>query len=327
MPLISVLMSVHNGQRWLSEAIASVLSQSHHNFEFIIVNDGSTDTSLQVIERYASEDDRIRVLNKKNTGLAHSLNEGISWARGEWIARIDADDVCEPRRLELQLAYTKADERLILVGSAMYQINEVGSIERRFHYPIRHEDLTRNLMRLDRFFPHSSAFFRLESFRKAGGYRVKFTRAQDYDLWLRLSRMGRIGCLQAPLVRIRRHDRQISHEEAGRSQITDARMALACHLLKCRGEHDPLETASIGDNTDAFRDFLKNGLRQSGIFERAEFIRRLKSCLRSQSAALAFFKMLTTSSNWGHIIEYVRDRAVGETVTYRIIDDWLARET
>jgi hypothetical protein len=303
------------------------LEQTYEDFEFIIVNDGSTDSSLQMARRYASSDNRIRVLDKKNTGLADSLNQGISCARGEWIARLDADDVCEPRRLELQLEYAKADKRLMLIGSAMSQINEVGSVERRFRYPSRHEDLVRNLIRLDRFFPHSSAFFQLESFRKAGGYRAQIKRAEDYDLWLRLSPIGRIGCIQAPLVRVRKHDQQISHDEAGRRQMTDARLALACHLLKCRGEQDPLETALTGDGSAAFRVFLENGLRQSRIFERAEFIKQFKSCLRSSSAAPTLLKMLFSSSNWGHLVEYVGVRVVGDTVTHKIVNDWLTRGT
>jgi hypothetical protein len=179
---------------------------------------------------------------------------------------------------------------------------------------------------MDRFFPHSSAFFRLDSFRKVGGYRVRIKRAQDCDLWFRLSRMGRIGCLQAPLVRIRWHDQQISHDESGRRQITDARMALASYLLQCQGATDPLEPTSTEQDFEAFRSFFEDHLRSSRVFERAEFIRQFKSCLKRQSAAPALFKILTASSNWGHIIEYVRDRAVGETVAHKIVDDWLARK-
>lgn len=93
-PEVSVLMSVYNGERWLAESIESVLNQTFTDFEFLIVNDGSTDGSGEIINRYAEQDSRIHVFDKPNTGLADSLNYGIARAKGEWIARIDADDVC-----------------------------------------------------------------------------------------------------------------------------------------------------------------------------------------------------------------------------------------
>ena len=102
-PLITVLMAVYNGERWLHDSINSILDQTYTNFEFIIVNDGSTDNSPQIINKFAFNDRRITIYNKKNSGLTDSLNFGIQKAKGKWIARIDADDISSPGRLKKQL--------------------------------------------------------------------------------------------------------------------------------------------------------------------------------------------------------------------------------
>ena len=132
MPSITVLMAVYNGERWLAESIQSVLEQTFTNFEFIIVNDGSNDCSLQIINQFSKKDSRIRVYNKKNSGLADSLNYGIAEARGEWIARIDADDICSLERLQKQIECVRLNTDLVLVGSGLVIIDENGIIIKHF---------------------------------------------------------------------------------------------------------------------------------------------------------------------------------------------------
>src|SRR2546430_2514522 len=106
-PEVSVLMSCYNATRWLHEAIHSVLVQTHDKFELILVDDGSTDETWNIIQSYRDRDQRIVAISKKNTGLADSLNVGIARAKGAWIARLDADDLCEPTRLEEQLDFVR----------------------------------------------------------------------------------------------------------------------------------------------------------------------------------------------------------------------------
>ena len=113
----SVLMSVYNGQRYLGAAIDSILAQTFQEFEFIIVDDGSTDNTESLIRAYS--DSRIRLISKPNTGLADSLNVGLEAAKGTWIARIDADDISEPQRLERQLQRIRASPELVLLVPAV----------------------------------------------------------------------------------------------------------------------------------------------------------------------------------------------------------------
>ncbi|HIP11775.1 MAG TPA: glycosyltransferase family 2 protein, partial [Arcobacter sp.] len=102
-PMVSVLLSVYNGEKYLDEAIESILNQTYQDFEFIIINDGSTDKSLEIIEKYKKEDNRIVVISRENKGLIYSLNEGISQAKGKYIARMDADDISLATRFEEQV--------------------------------------------------------------------------------------------------------------------------------------------------------------------------------------------------------------------------------
>ena len=117
-PSITVLMAVYNGDRWLAESIQSVLGQTFTNFEFIIINDGSDDYSPQIISQFAKKDSRIHVYDKENSGLTDSLNYGIEKAQGEWIARIDADDIWRSERLQKQIECVRLNTDLVLVGSA-----------------------------------------------------------------------------------------------------------------------------------------------------------------------------------------------------------------
>ena len=125
-PTISVLMAVYNGELWLKESIRSVLKQTFSNFEFIIINDGSEDSSVEIIESFIKKDTRILLFNKSNTGLADSLNYGMMQAKGKWVARIDADDICESNRLQEQLDFVKLNKDYVLVGSGLNIIDEKG---------------------------------------------------------------------------------------------------------------------------------------------------------------------------------------------------------
>jgi len=241
-PTISVLMPCYNAERWLDESITSILSQTFSDFEFIIVNDGSRDKTLQKIEQYAASDDRIKVVDKaNNTGLTDALNIGIRVACGEWIARIDADDVCEQQRLERQLAYVNEEPDMLLLGSGCSEIDSEGKLIKTHRYPRDHASLVDRLERSQGFFPHSSAFYRRDVVQHLGGYRKQFEVAQDCDLWLRLCVLGRIGCVPEPLVRIRKHDRQISHYKYNSRQLVLGCAARTSHFIRRHGLPDPVD--------------------------------------------------------------------------------------
>jgi glycosyltransferase involved in cell wall biosynthesis len=273
-PKISVLMSVYNGEKWLHDSIESILNQTISDYEFIIVNDGSIDNSLEIIKNYQKKDNRIIIVDKKNTGLADSLNQGIKIARGEWIARIDADDISIPTRLELQYEYTHKISDVIFVGSGMIQVDSFGNQIKKYNYPEKHKDLLSNLKLVKKFPPHSSAFYNTRIVKEIGGYRPRIERGQDWDLWLRLSTKGNLACLPDFLVCVRCHDEQISHKNSGRSQIYFSRMAIISFWLKDLDEQDPVEADDKGFLE--FKTWLQKDLQNNNVFLYQDYINRLK---------------------------------------------------
>lgn len=263
-PKISVLMSCFNAEHWLNEAIESVLNQTYTNFEFIIVDDGSTDDTLQIVQNYAKQDKRIVVVTKPNTGLTDSLNVGMQRAKGKWIARLDSDDECEPTRFEKQLEYIEKSKNIVLVLAESITIDETGKYQKICKYPTEHSDLVRCLEKNLQFPPHSSAFFKLETVQKIGGYRKRIKRSQDRDLWLRLSEQGQLKCLKEPLVKIRKHKGQISCEYR-KIQIIDSRIAGTSYWLRSLGYVDPVEADDLTFST--FKLWLVRQLEETGLFE------------------------------------------------------------
>ena len=236
---ISVIMSCYNASRYLPEAIESILKQTHSDYEFIIVNDGSTDGTFDILGRYASEDDRIRVVNKENTGLADSLNCGLRVAQGEWIARQDADDISLPDRFVKQVAFLEGFPSVILVGSGCTLIDERGTPSGDYQYPTRHSLLVGQICGGESPFPHSSAMFHRQTAVRIGGYNPRFIRCQDVDLWLRFSRVAEIASLPVPLVQIRKHAAGISNHNSGSTSMIMGMAARMCHLLRSNRACDP----------------------------------------------------------------------------------------
>ncbi|MBZ1350112.1 glycosyltransferase [Alcaligenaceae bacterium LF4-65] len=237
-PVISVLMPCFNGARWIAESIDSVLNQTLTAFELIIVDGGSSDGSIDIIKRYIERDSRIILLERPGLGLSASLNLGIETARGEWIARLDADDLSEPQRLALQLDASIQNPRLVFLGSGLTEIDECSTTGKSFLYPEQSSRLLNNLLRFKRFPPHSSAFYRTSIVKKAGGYRTEIKRAEDLDLWLRLSELGELGSVPQCLVRYRKHANQTSNFEGGTPQVIDARVAMVGYWLRRNGVSD-----------------------------------------------------------------------------------------
>jgi len=324
-PPISVLMSVYNGQKWLNESINSVLDQTFNDFEFIIVNDGSTDRSLEIIKNFAMCDDRIVIIDKPNTGLADSLNRGLAQARGEWIARIDADDVCEPKRLQKQFDLASTYPSVVLIGSGLIQIDESGQTGKEYWLPAEHKELVRRLLRMRPFFAHSSAFYKTEVVRLVGGYRIRIKRGQDCDLWLRLSEKGELACISEPLIKCRKHADQVTHEEGGRRQIVDSRVAMTSYWLRRSGKADPVDTDSSDNEFDRFREWVAQQLDLNNIFSYHDYLRNLRQELRSNNKSFSrwvtiFFLVFARPS---FVLRYVRERLVGECLGKRMAIQWI----
>jgi len=189
-PTISVVMSVYNAQKYLDEAIQSILSQTYKDFEFIIINDGSTDKSLEIIEKYQTQDERIVLISRKNKGLVASLNEGIEKARGKYIARMDADDISLPQRFEKQIELMES-ENIDICGGNYLSINSDGSLFRLNLTPQSHDLCTLSLVSKVPF-AHPTVMIGKKFLDK---YALKygqsnFQKAEDLDLWIRMHEKG-----------------------------------------------------------------------------------------------------------------------------------------
>lgn len=205
MPKISVVMSVYNGESYLKEAIESILNQTLADFEFIIVNDGSVDGSLEMLQSY--QDERIKLINNgENIGLTKSLNKALKQARGEYIARQDADDISLPNRLKEQLQYLQEHPEIALLGTGAYIIEESGNILRR-GVPLA-EPSKENLVK-DNPFVHGSVMFRKKIIEEVGAYNEFYRYSQDYELWLRIAVHHKAANLTHPLYKARRHSKSV----------------------------------------------------------------------------------------------------------------------
>ncbi len=186
--LLSIVMSVYNSEESLSKAIESILKQSINDFEFILIDDGSTDESFAIMRAYSEKDNRIKIIrNKTNLGLTKSLNKAISLSKGEFIARQDADDFSLPNRLKYQLNFLKKHPNYAFCGTNGYWIQNMKEMIKLFTF----SEILKDLI-ADNCFLHSSVMIRTYIFQKFGKYNEKYTYSQDYELWSRLIYRNRL---------------------------------------------------------------------------------------------------------------------------------------
>ncbi len=210
-PTVSALMAVCNGEKYLRQAVDSVLAQTFRDFEFIIIDDGSRDASLDILEGYAHMDRRIHLISRPNKGLTKSLNEGLQVAKGEFIARMDGDDVSLPTRFEKQVAYLQEHPDIALVGSRVEFIDPDGSpINLKPGMVLTHDEIDAALLRKGWPVVHPAVMMRREAVLKIGGYSEQFLTNQDHDLFLRLAERGRLANLPDVLLQYRQHFESIS---------------------------------------------------------------------------------------------------------------------
>lgn len=322
-PEVSVLTSCYNASRWLQEAIDSVLSQTFQCFEFILVDDGSTDDTWNIIKSYRARDQRIVAISKDKTGLADSLNLGIARARGRWIARLDADDLCEPMRLQEQVNFVHHHPEVVLLGTGFVEINEHGKAVKKHLYPSEHPKLVRHLLRLQRFFPHSSAFYRVDAVRHVGGYNPRIRRAEDHKLWLDLTLQGRIACLPDPLVRHRKHSGQISLENNGRRQLCDGIAAIVCYFLRRAGHNDP-STIERSEEWYRFLSWIEERIEKAGLFDqRKAWVDARMTFFATRNrfiGALRSGAQLVQSRN---VRNLVLEKCFGSSLPHRLAREWM----
>jgi glycosyltransferase involved in cell wall biosynthesis len=211
MPTISVILSAYNSQKTISEAIESILQQTVEDFELILIDDGSTDTTSSILQEFASKDDRIKIItNEKNIGLTRSLNKGLQIARGEFIARMDADDISLPDRFEKQIRFFNEHPEINLLGGRYTIINEHGETIGESDSIYQTDFLIRWRMLYFNAFIHSTVMFRSQCLEHVSGYNESLQYAQDFDLWVRIMQHGKAANLPDILIKQRRMDRMIS---------------------------------------------------------------------------------------------------------------------
>lgn len=245
-PIISVAMSVYNGERFLASAIESILAQSLDRFEFLILDDGSRDGTRAIIEHYAASDARIRATFRPNKGLVASLNELIGAARAPLVARMDADDLCHPERLAKQHAFLTAHPEVGVVGSWTDDIDEQ---DRPYgvtapDHPVTHEAFLEAIEQGLPLLCHPAVMFRRDLVLGVGGYRAAFRHCEDLDLWLRLASLTRIANIPERLLHYRHYGEQVSSRHATLQQV-GAAVARLAYAERQAGRHDPTAALDV----------------------------------------------------------------------------------
>lgn len=229
MPTVSVLMPVYNAERYLGQAVESILGQTFRDFEFLIINDGSTDRSGAILDAYAGRDRRIRVISRANTGYTVALNELLSLAAGELVARMDADDVALPERLTRQVDFLRTHGDVVCVGTSVQLVDGAGRVLREGHPAMDHDTIQHRALDGDCPLNHPSVMMRRAAVQAVGGYRPEFEPAEDLDLWLRLGEVGRLVSLPDVLMKYRQHPHSFSEQHQRRQlERSSAAVLEAC---------------------------------------------------------------------------------------------------
>jgi glycosyltransferase involved in cell wall biosynthesis len=233
-PLVSVVTNSYNAERFLRDNVASVLAQRYERWEHVVVDCGSTDGSLELLE--SLEHGRLRVLRVPFCGVARGRMHGIEAAKGDLVAVLDADDAALPHRLGSQVEVLAAQPDVVGCGGGIVQVTEKSGRERRYTYPARHEALVRLLMAAINPLPHSTLTFRRGAYDRVGGYSDVFEKCEDFDFLLRLARVGRLASIGRPVVRYTIHDdsHTFLHRPKGRDAKYYAMLAVLLHALDDR---------------------------------------------------------------------------------------------
>lgn len=290
----SVLMPVYNAESYLATAIESVLSQSVSEFEFVIVNDRSRDYSLRIVESYAKLDRRIRIISRENTGIVGALNDGLARCRGEFVFRMDADDIALPGRFERQLAAIRKDRDCVALGSAVLFIDPEGrplKVYRTYadHSRIENELAVGNGGAL----VHPSAVFRKEALLRCGAYRESYNFIEDLDLFIRLRKVGCLSSLSDVLYSYRQHSRSVNYTKRNRWKFAAELIAplRSEHGLVALSVNDLIQTTPRIENKSACRRKWALDAAEGGNYDSARanavsavrhgfFIRKNWACLR-----------------------------------------------
>jgi GT2 family glycosyltransferase len=278
-PDVSIILPVRNGERFLREAIRSALATREPSRELIVIDDGSTDSSPEIVAAEARSDARIVSLSQPAIGLVAALEGARRHARAPLIARLDSDDLAYPRRFERQLAAFAERPELALLGAVADKIDEAGRVVGRVAYSNEASELRRELQ-LRNPFTHSMVMFRADRVSEIGGYRSYFDAAEDYDLWLRLAERWEVANLPDCLGAVRIHGDSVSRRGPER-QMLSAALARRAAVARQRPTSQPVPAADRPETELQFADELDE--RDISLYRALEFALASTFALRQPS--------------------------------------------
>jgi GT2 family glycosyltransferase len=213
-PTVSVLFPVYNGDRYLSVAVESILAQTWTDFELLILDDGSTDQSRKILETYAAQDDRIRLISRENRGLIPTLNQLLHLAQGEFLARMDADDIALPDRFCLQVEFLQQQTEYVCVGGAYDLIDDRGRKVLHLGMPETNAEIQQAILSGRTIINHPCAMIRRTALQKIGGYDESMMTVEDLDMLLRLGEIGLLANLPQTILQYRFHGASVSAQQS-----------------------------------------------------------------------------------------------------------------
>ncbi len=212
-PLVTVLTPAYNVEKYISEAIESILKQSYSNFEFIIIDDKSTDNTSKIIKEYKQRDSRIKLIfNKENLKLSRTLNKGLNIAQGKYIIRFDADDISYPTRIEKQVKLMETKDDVGISGGTMVIINSSGRTIGKREYHLTDKKIRSKIFRYSPFC-HPAIIIRRSVLRKSGLYNPDFNPAEDYELYFRIGKHAKFANLPDKLIKYRILDNSMTSKQ------------------------------------------------------------------------------------------------------------------
>ena len=258
-PLLSVVIPVRDGERYLRESIESVLVQTLGEFECLVVDDGSSDGTPEILGAYQKADPRVRVLRQEKAGLVTALNRGCAEAGGRYVARMDADDVALPDRFERQVRFLEDHHDVAVLGGAMQFMTAAGPQDRFLRHPSGVDDV-KAALEATCCIAHPTVVIRKRVLDTIGGYRSQYLHAEDYDLWLRMADHHAVDNLPETLVRHRLHEGQVSFTYLMQQSMSSLGARTTARARRARGV-DPTPAEGV-----ITRDFLLDmGLRETAI--------------------------------------------------------------
>lgn len=293
---ISIVMPVYNGEKYIKESIDSILGQTLKDFEFIIINDCSTDKTEEIINNY--NDKRILLVNNEsNLGIANTLNKGINIAKGKYIARMDADDICNFDRLEKQYKFMENNIDIGMCGSHVEVFDEKSS---RIHKcPIEHDEI-HVLQMFNSPFAHPSVMIRRDVIEKNRlKYNSYYEGMEDYELWINMSKFTKFANINEPLLRYRQHQKQVT-KKISEEQMKKSKMIRKKILMELSNDFRDIEIDTFYDYCT--NDIFKHENRILDMFEIFEKI--IRSNLKSNIYNHKILKQVISHNIYWSLLKY-----------------------